>query len=264
MKRIFILMLGFVLTLALNTVTAQDNPKAIASVTLNVRSEMSNTADVLGTISQGQVIEILSIETGWAVIDYFGKPGYVLSEYLQPASGEETSVAALTSDNNEANKSGADIKNENDKTFIKGFSNIGATWTCGFDSFDKGYYGLRIESFDANGLMYHLSIKGSWGVTTPGMYQWRTGFGKGWAVNKWLVVALPVSFMMGEYVKDVKINSKGKISYDTGLSFGLLVSPGLRFKIDKIIIGAQIDLGGVYSNKLGFYKGLEFSLGYKF
>lgn len=272
MKKFLTLFIVIFVSMTISTVQAQNNSKAKASVALNVRGSMSTSANVLGTIPQGQIIEILAIEDGWARIDYFGQPGYILTEYILPVTDDSSTVSQPLERGN-LNAPINSLTGSNDTTdkdtnptesFIQGFTNVAATWTCGFNSFDKGYYGLRAESFSESGAMLAMSFKGSWGVTTPGLYEWRVGYGKGWVANEWLAVALPVSFEMGDYVSNVKIKKNGDYDYETDLKYGLIASPGLRFKIGSLIIGAQIDLGVVYAGEFCFSKGLEFSLGFKY
>lgn len=263
MKKYLVIIIALIMTISWGTVMAQVNSKAVATATLNVRGTMSTAGDVLGTISQGQELEILGIEAGWARINYFGQPGYVLTEYIVSLTDNGNSEIVQVYDAEIPKKSVDDNQVENSEILFDRFSNISATWTCGFESFDKGYYGLRVESFFDNGIMYTFSFKGSWGVMTPGMFQWRASLGKLCVINKSFAFALPVSLMMGEYIKDAKYD-RGKIKYEKDLCFGLIASPGLRIRVEDIIIGAQIDLGAVYGKDVNFYKGLEFSLGVKF
>lgn len=152
---------------------------------------------------------------------------------------------------------------EGEKTTIQKFTNVSATYRAWFNSFDAGYYGLRYEGFSKNGILYTLAFKGSWGLTEPGLYQGRVGGGKGFALTDWLACTVPVSFIIGDYVKGSKYNSKtGKPSYDTsGFMFGLVVSPGLRLRFGGFMVGATFDLGMGIAHNVGFYKGFELSLG---
>lgn len=142
------------------------------------------------------------------------------------------------------------------------FSSLSATWTTWFDHFDKGYYGIKYEGVN-NGTIYTMAVKGSWGVTKPGMWSWRIGFGKAWALNDWAAVVAPISFQNGDYVKEVKMKKNGDYDYETGLSYALLISPGLRFRLGGAVIGVSFDLGGIYTKKVQFYKSFELSLGFK-
>lgn len=56
---------------------------AKANATLNLRSEPSQTSEKLGTVIEGNTVEVLSEEGEWSRIRYNGLIGYVMSEYLQ-------------------------------------------------------------------------------------------------------------------------------------------------------------------------------------
>lgn len=52
---------------------------------LNVRTLADKHSEVLGKLSQGNVIEVISIENGWAKINYNGWQGYVSESYIESA-----------------------------------------------------------------------------------------------------------------------------------------------------------------------------------
>lgn len=141
------------------------------------------------------------------------------------------------------------------------FSNVSLTYLAWFDNFDKGFYGLRYESIDRG--IYTLSFKGSWGITDPGFYQWRIGFGPAGTLTQNVAYVCPVSFMMGDYLKNIKFKSNGDIDYEKDLHYGLVLSPGLRAKLGVLMIGVSFDLGFDYADKFRFYKGFELGLGVK-
>lgn len=145
---------------------------------------------------------------------------------------------------------------------FNGFSNVSATYNCWFDHFDKGYYGLRVETVDKGGFVYTVAFKGSWGITDPGLYRWRIGFGKAWSVQNWVAFIVPVAFMSGDYVKDITVKND-KLKYEKGTFYGLVVSPGIRVKLGGCVVGVSLGLGVDYSSKFEFYKDVEFSLGFK-
>ena len=49
---------------------------------LNVRASANKNSEVLGQLSQGNVVDVISIENGWANINYNGWQGYVSTSYL--------------------------------------------------------------------------------------------------------------------------------------------------------------------------------------
>ncbi len=50
---------------------------------LNIREEATIESNVLGVVAQGEVMEVISqSDNGWVCVNYEGKNGYVLSEYV--------------------------------------------------------------------------------------------------------------------------------------------------------------------------------------
>lgn len=68
----------------LNTANAGD---AIGTVTatsnVNVRMDASETADRLGVLAGGEVVDLLARENGWCKINYNGQVGYVKEDFVQ-------------------------------------------------------------------------------------------------------------------------------------------------------------------------------------
>ena len=50
---------------------------------LNVRASANKNGEVLGQLSQDNVIDVISIENGWANFNYNGWQGYVSASYLE-------------------------------------------------------------------------------------------------------------------------------------------------------------------------------------
>ncbi len=55
---------------------------------LNVRSGPSTSYARLGALVCGAAVEVLSIENGWASIQYGGKDAYVSAQYIKPVDGQ--------------------------------------------------------------------------------------------------------------------------------------------------------------------------------
>ncbi|MCE8842147.1 SH3 domain-containing protein [Bacteroides thetaiotaomicron] len=55
---------------------------------LNVRASANKNSEVLGQLSQGNVVDVISIENGWANINYNGWQGYVSTSYLTAVTDE--------------------------------------------------------------------------------------------------------------------------------------------------------------------------------
>ncbi|MCC3867542.1 C40 family peptidase [Terrisporobacter mayombei] len=72
--------------------------KYVNTSTLNVRSGPSTSYSVIGTLSSGTKVEVISTSNGWSKIKYSGKTGYVSSQYLSSsASDNSTSTSSSVS-----------------------------------------------------------------------------------------------------------------------------------------------------------------------
>ncbi len=50
---------------------------------LNIRKEADENADIHGVLAKGEILEVISMdENGWICVNYDGKDGYVLSEFV--------------------------------------------------------------------------------------------------------------------------------------------------------------------------------------
>lgn len=78
------------LILALTSVfdLCADSYTVNASV-LNVRENTSKESAVIGTLTDGESVEVLKIENDWAAIEYAGRRAYVKSSYLTEADGDD-------------------------------------------------------------------------------------------------------------------------------------------------------------------------------
>ena len=59
-----------------------DSYRVTASGGLNVRASANQNSEVLGKLSQDDVVDVISMEGGWANINYSGGQGYVSTQYL--------------------------------------------------------------------------------------------------------------------------------------------------------------------------------------
>lgn len=66
-----------------------DNYCVTASTGLNVRASSNKNGELLGKLSKNDIINVTSIENGWAKIKYNGRDGYVSTSYLKAVSGKE-------------------------------------------------------------------------------------------------------------------------------------------------------------------------------
>ena len=83
-KSILFLFMSFVLC----TETFADYYRVTAPNGLNVRASASKNSEVLGKLSQNDIVNVTSIENGWANINYNGWQGYVSVSYLTIVTSE--------------------------------------------------------------------------------------------------------------------------------------------------------------------------------
>ena len=62
--------------------TSSITTKYVTATTLNVRSGAGTSYQVIGSLSKGTKVEVISESNGWSKINYNGKTGYVSSQYL--------------------------------------------------------------------------------------------------------------------------------------------------------------------------------------
>lgn len=82
------------LLVCLGAICAQagsSTPYVVEASSLNVRQKPSTDAAVIGKLSQGQVVEVMSISNGWAYIIYHKSFGYVSAKYLKKKYGAGSS-----------------------------------------------------------------------------------------------------------------------------------------------------------------------------
>ena len=83
-KSILFLFISF----SLCTEAFADYYRVTASKGLNVRASANKNSEVLGQLPQGDVVDVISIENGWANINYNGWQGYVSVSYLTAVTSE--------------------------------------------------------------------------------------------------------------------------------------------------------------------------------
>ena len=73
--------------------------KYVIATTLNVRSGAGTSYSVLGSLSKGTKVEVISTTNGWSKINYNGSIGYVSSQYLSSSSTDSSTSITLSSVN---------------------------------------------------------------------------------------------------------------------------------------------------------------------
>ena len=68
--------------------------KYVTASSLNVRKGASTSYSVIGTLSKGTKVEVISTSNGWSKIKYNGSVGYVSSKYLSNSIVEDNTTAS--------------------------------------------------------------------------------------------------------------------------------------------------------------------------
>ena len=71
----------------------------VTATTLNVRSGAGTSYPVLGSLSKGTKVEVISTTNGWSKINYNGSIGYVSSQYLSSSSTDSSTSTTSSSVN---------------------------------------------------------------------------------------------------------------------------------------------------------------------
>lgn len=83
MKHFYLLLLFFSLSVSLCFAAQEYQVKV--KTTLNVRSQPDAKSPLLGTLSNGDHIEVYDISNGWAKIKFQNKDAYISSDFISPA-----------------------------------------------------------------------------------------------------------------------------------------------------------------------------------
>lgn len=151
------------------------------------------------------------------------------------------------------------VADSTEKDPITQFDCFQLSYFGGLPSFSSGFYGIGWERF-AKQTVFSVSFHGSWGITDPGLYGMRLGFGYALAPTPWFAFMIKAIPFWQTYVSDAKFKN-GKIEYDTSFGGGILASPGIRLRISNITIGANFDIGYAYLGGSGLYKDIMLTLG---
>lgn len=133
---------------------------------LNLRSSGSTSASIIGSISKGQAVTILSTEGSWYKVSVDGKTAYVYAEYISVggASSSSTSGTGATCNVNQLNvRSSASLS-----ASVKGQINKGTAVTILETSGDWYKVTTTINGSSATGYVYksYITTSGSTGSSS--------------------------------------------------------------------------------------------------
>ena len=85
--------------------------KEVNATSLNIRSGSGTNYSIIGKLSKGSKIDVISESNGWSKIDYNGKVGYVSSQYLSDIQDDTTieTVPPVVGGESTENTNGATI-----------------------------------------------------------------------------------------------------------------------------------------------------------
>ena len=123
-----------------------------ATTSVNVRSSDSETAERLGTVSEGAILTRIEAKlNGWSKVEYEGKEAYIKSEYLQVVDSDGNAVENNNTDNNQTvnNTTNTTTTNNDDgeKKYVLAIDNVNIRSEADIDAERVGfaYNGDKLE-----------------------------------------------------------------------------------------------------------------------
>lgn len=95
-KKTLFLIMAFTLAAITNVFAA--TYKVVCNSNLNVRQQASTSGYVLGTLNNGELVEVTSIDGQWAEIEYQGTKAYISASYIQQIKEQKDDDTASTFD----------------------------------------------------------------------------------------------------------------------------------------------------------------------
>ena len=124
----------------------------VTATTLNVRSGAGTSYSVLGSLSKGTKVEVISTTNGWSKINYNGSIGYVSSQYLSSSSTDSSTSTTSSSVN---------------KVISLAKSLLGKSYVWGAQG---------PSTFDCSGFTYYV-FKNAANITLPRVSQDQSSYG---------------------------------------------------------------------------------------
>lgn len=274
MKRLFLL---FVIAFSVVNLKAQTQ-YTVTAKSLNVRSFPSTTGKIVGKLSQGETVNVETVENGWATINYNGKTSYISSRHIvkqmdnshqQDASLQEKpkksqSQSRIQTSSNENLDSHNSINNNNHSDTYNGLAfSISTGYDFGLNDGDVG--ALNIEAEVGKRVNKNLYWGGGLGVAIPMSSNGNAGLPfttnvKAYFPSSSAKVVPLVMFRTGYHL------DLGESDYSSVM---LQLMPGLQFplssKADLVIMAGYthsiLTKGGKGSYMLGFKAGINLHKG---
>lgn len=127
-KKIASFFLVFMMGCSIFSVPADAATEVYVKSAVNVRSEASNSSEILGVVTKGSKLKKLSEARGWSKVSYKGQEAYVASSFLTEIKSGTVDTTTAVSDNQETSTTRQVQDNQNPsraKVYVKhSFVNI--------------------------------------------------------------------------------------------------------------------------------------------
>ena len=121
------------------------------TTSVNVRSSDSETAERLGTVSEGVILTRIEAKlNGWSKVEYEGKEAFIKSDYLQVVDSEGNAVVDDDTNNQTVtpnNDNNTNTANDGEKKYVTAIDNVNIRSEADIDSERVGfaYNGDKLE-----------------------------------------------------------------------------------------------------------------------
>ena len=112
-----------------------------ATTSVNVRSSDSETAERLGTVSEGAILTRLEAKlNGWSKVEYEGKEAYIKSDYLEVVDSDGNTVTEENSNDTQTVTDDTSNNNDNgEKKYVTAIDNVNIRAEADIDSERVGF-----------------------------------------------------------------------------------------------------------------------------
>ncbi|MES9692877.1 SH3 domain-containing protein [Bacillus toyonensis] len=123
---------------------------------LNVRSGEGTNYRIIGALSQGQKVQVISENSGWSKINYSGKTGYIGTQFLSktPVGG-----AVNNKPNNNTNQNNNNTSNNNNTGNNSGDVSAILAYAKSMQGVPYVWGGSSANGVDCSGYIYHVYKK---------------------------------------------------------------------------------------------------------
>lgn len=161
---------GYVSVPLLRDILTAENFNALGKVTgdkVNIREKPNTDSGILGSYSEGTVMTVIGINTGWYKVKHDGKTGYIRSDLMDIISGHRS--AASSSSSSSSNKSSYSTAPQANPTLAQQIVDLALS----FVGTKYVYGGSSPSGFDCSGLVTYVLKEHGISVTRTASGQYR-------------------------------------------------------------------------------------------